>query len=205
MVTNAGRADAYGFEGQARLAATDRVELFATYAYNHSRFKTGLRKGNRFRLSPDHSLSLGASLRAPLFGGELAVRPTYTWQSRITFDDDNDLPELQQPPRALVADNIRDEKVKIVKSLRRMTQEEIAKNVVRGQYAEGAINGKPVPGYRSEKGVKPDSKTELKSPYSGSKLALRGRRVRAPRRAEPSKSGGGVNSCPARQFSPSAS
>src|SRR5438046_2603667 len=65
-----------------------------------------------------------------------------------------------EPPTDLGADSIRDEKVKIVKSLRRMTQEEIARNVVRGQYAEGAINGKPVPGYRSEKGVKPDSKTE---------------------------------------------
>jgi glucose-6-phosphate 1-dehydrogenase len=65
-----------------------------------------------------------------------------------------------EPPTDLGADSIRDEKVKIVKSLRRMTHEEIVKNVVRGQYAEGAINGKPVPGYRSEKNVKPDSKTE---------------------------------------------
>ncbi len=56
-----------------------------------------------------------------------------------------------EPPTDLGADSIRDEKVKIVKSLRRMTHEEIAENVVRGQYAEGAINGKDVPGYRSEK------------------------------------------------------
>src|SRR5688572_3675833 len=65
-----------------------------------------------------------------------------------------------EPPTDLGADSIRDEKVKIVKSLRRMSHGEIAKNVVRGQYAEGAINGKPVPGYRAEKNVKPDSKTE---------------------------------------------
>src|SRR5438046_1313833 len=65
-----------------------------------------------------------------------------------------------EPPTDLGADSIRDEKVKIVKSLRRMTQEEGARNVVRGQYVEGAINGKSVPGYRSEQGVKPDSKTE---------------------------------------------
>ncbi|HMG05395.1 MAG TPA: glucose-6-phosphate dehydrogenase [Chthoniobacterales bacterium] len=65
-----------------------------------------------------------------------------------------------EPPTDLDADSIRDEKVKIVKSLRRMTHEAIAENVVRGQYAEGAINGKTVPGYRSEKNVKPDSKTE---------------------------------------------
>src|SRR5881392_4117474 len=65
-----------------------------------------------------------------------------------------------EPPTDLGADSIRDEKVKIVRSLRRMKPEEIAGNVVRGQYSEGAINGKDVPGYRSEKNVKPDSKTE---------------------------------------------
>jgi glucose-6-phosphate 1-dehydrogenase len=65
-----------------------------------------------------------------------------------------------EPPTDLGADSIRDEKVKIVRSLRRMSAEEIGRNVVRGQYSEGAINGKDVPAYRSEKNVKPDSKTE---------------------------------------------
>src|SRR3977135_3916678 len=65
-----------------------------------------------------------------------------------------------EPPTDLGADSIRDEKVKIVKSLRRMAQEEIAQNVVRGQYAEGAINGQPVPGYRTEKNVDPKSMTD---------------------------------------------
>lgn len=109
VVTNAGEAKAYGFEGQLRYAATDNIDLFATYAYNHSRFETGLREGNHFRLSPDHSASVGANFRADLMGGELSIRPTFTWQSKIFFDDDNDRPALQQPPRALVADNIQDE------------------------------------------------------------------------------------------------
>ena len=65
-----------------------------------------------------------------------------------------------EPPTDLGPDSIRDEKVKIVKSLRRMSHDEIARNVVRGQYAAGAINGKEVPAYRSEEKVKPDSKTE---------------------------------------------
>jgi glucose-6-phosphate 1-dehydrogenase len=65
-----------------------------------------------------------------------------------------------EPPTDLGADSIRDEKVKIVRSLRRMSAEEIGRNVVRGQYAEGAINGEQVPGYRAEKNVKPDSVTE---------------------------------------------
>ena len=65
-----------------------------------------------------------------------------------------------EPPTDLGADSIRDEKVKVVRSLRRLTKTEIAASVVRGQYSEGAINGKPVVGYRQEKNVKPDSKTE---------------------------------------------
>src|SRR5213595_2477501 len=65
-----------------------------------------------------------------------------------------------EPPPDLGADSIRDEKVKIVRSLRRMSAEEIGRNVIRGQYSEGAINGEAVPGYRTEKNVKPDSKTE---------------------------------------------
>ncbi len=36
--------------------------------------------------------------------------PSVTWQSRIFFDDNNDIPALQQPPNALVPDNVQDER-----------------------------------------------------------------------------------------------
>ncbi|HJX25722.1 MAG TPA: glucose-6-phosphate dehydrogenase, partial [Chthoniobacterales bacterium] len=65
-----------------------------------------------------------------------------------------------EPPTDLGADSIRDEKVKVVRSLRRMTKEDVAINALRGQYAEGAIDGKPVAGYRAEKNVDPKSITE---------------------------------------------
>ncbi len=65
-----------------------------------------------------------------------------------------------EPPTDLSADSIRDEKVKVVRSLRRMNADDVARDVVRGQYEKGAINGKPVPGYREEDKVKPDSTTE---------------------------------------------
>src|SRR5205814_3938645 len=64
-----------------------------------------------------------------------------------------------EPPTDLGADSIRDEKVKVVRSLRRLAREQVAANVVRGQYAKGAIHGDPVVGYRQEKNVNPDSKT----------------------------------------------
>src|SRR5437773_1571973 len=65
-----------------------------------------------------------------------------------------------EPPTDLRADSIRDEKVKVVRSLRRISSAEMANNIVRGQYAAGAINGKPVAGYREEKNVNPKSETE---------------------------------------------
>jgi iron complex outermembrane recepter protein len=108
--SNAGRAESYGFEGQLNWAPVDWVRIFATYAYNHSRFKSGAYDGNHFRLSPDHSGSFGVTFTSPAAnGGQFDLTPTVTAQSKEFFDDNNDLPALQQPPAALVADNIQDE------------------------------------------------------------------------------------------------
>ena len=65
-----------------------------------------------------------------------------------------------EPPTDLSADSIRDEKVKVVRSLHRWSRSEIAANVVRGQYMEGNIHGEPVLGYRQEQNVNPNSQTE---------------------------------------------
>ena len=65
-----------------------------------------------------------------------------------------------EPPTDLGADSIRDEKVKVIRSLRHLSRNEVAANIVRGQYTEGAIHGDPVVGYRQEQNVKPDSQTE---------------------------------------------
>src|SRR6266436_4231476 len=65
-----------------------------------------------------------------------------------------------EAPTDLSADSIRDEKVKVVRALRRITGSEVPKNVVRAQYTEGAIGGQLVPGYRQEKGVDPKSMIE---------------------------------------------
>ncbi len=65
-----------------------------------------------------------------------------------------------EPPAGLDADAIRDEKVKVLKSLRPITGEDVAKYVVRAQYGAGAINGKRVAAYRDEQGVNPESETE---------------------------------------------
>jgi iron complex outermembrane recepter protein len=106
---NAGKAFAYGLEAQAEWALSPAFDVFATYAYNHGRFRSGGFDGNRFRQAPDHSASLSASWRFDVLGGEVDVRPSVSWQSKSFFDDNNDRSDLQQPPTSLVADLAQDE------------------------------------------------------------------------------------------------
>lgn len=65
-----------------------------------------------------------------------------------------------EPPASFDADSVRDEKVKLIRSVRPFDEESWKKYVVRAQYGKGEINGAEVPGYREEKGVDPDSMTE---------------------------------------------
>jgi len=65
-----------------------------------------------------------------------------------------------EPPISADADAIRDEKLKVLKSLRPWTPESMAQHAIRGQYGAGSVGGEPVPGYRQEPGVSPESTTE---------------------------------------------
>jgi glucose-6-phosphate 1-dehydrogenase len=65
-----------------------------------------------------------------------------------------------EPPTALDGDSIRDEKLKVLKALRPITAENVAERTVRGQYAAGFFQGRPVPGYLEEEGGNPRSATE---------------------------------------------
>ncbi len=65
-----------------------------------------------------------------------------------------------EPPINSHADAIRDEKLKVLRSLKPWTQESLSQDVVRGQYASGTSSSGKVPGYREEAGVNPNSHTE---------------------------------------------
>ncbi|MCA1621048.1 MAG: glucose-6-phosphate dehydrogenase [Acidobacteria bacterium] len=65
-----------------------------------------------------------------------------------------------EPPSSLSAEDVRDEKIKAMNSAREFDGERVRLECVRGQYGAGSIGGKPVPGYREEQGVAPDSVTE---------------------------------------------
>jgi glucose-6-phosphate 1-dehydrogenase len=55
-----------------------------------------------------------------------------------------------EPPPSNDADAIRDEKLKVLKSLKPFTAESVSRDVVRGQYRAGTVDGKAVPGYLDE-------------------------------------------------------
>jgi glucose-6-phosphate 1-dehydrogenase len=72
-----------------------------------------------------------------------------------------------EPPISFGADSVRDEKAKLLCSLRPLEPERkpgetpgLHPAIARGQYGPGQINGQPVPGYRQEEGVDPNSHTE---------------------------------------------
>jgi glucose-6-phosphate 1-dehydrogenase len=64
------------------------------------------------------------------------------------------------PPVSLDADRVRDEKLKVLRALKPMEPHEVASLTVRGQYTQGAIDGKPVPGYMVDLGSDEVSGTE---------------------------------------------
>jgi glucose-6-phosphate 1-dehydrogenase len=65
-----------------------------------------------------------------------------------------------EPPINAHADAIRDEKLKVLRSLKPWTPATLSQHVIRGQYTAGTIAGEPVPGYLEEPGVNPQSTTE---------------------------------------------
>ena len=65
-----------------------------------------------------------------------------------------------EPPASFDATAVRNEKLKVLQSIRPFNLEMVAQSVVRGQYAPGEIGDKPVPGYREEPNVNPKSRTE---------------------------------------------
>lgn len=64
-----------------------------------------------------------------------------------------------EPPSDLDPDSVRNEKVKVLRSLRPITPEEAERVTVRGQYVAGELEGKPVKGYDDERGEDSDTET----------------------------------------------
>ena len=65
-----------------------------------------------------------------------------------------------EPPASFDATAVRNEKLKVLQSIRPFNLEMVAQSVVRGQYAPGKLGDKALPGYRQEANVDPNSRTE---------------------------------------------
>src|SRR5260370_22477805 len=64
------------------------------------------------------------------------------------------------PPNSFAADAVRTEKHKVLEAVHPLDDAEVRRNVGRGPYGPGLINGNPVPGYREEPGLGSGGKTE---------------------------------------------
>ena len=65
-----------------------------------------------------------------------------------------------EPPSSFRSEAVRDEQAKVLHAMKAFYPDEVLLHTVRGQYGEGQIEGAPVPGYRKEPGVSPESRTE---------------------------------------------
>ena len=74
-----------------------------------------------------------------------------------------------EPPASLEAEALRDEKVKVLRSIRPISPRAVHAHAFRAQYTRGQSRGRPVPGYLEEEGVAPDSATET---YAALKLYI---------------------------------
>jgi len=74
-----------------------------------------------------------------------------------------------EAPVSMDADDMRDEKVKVLKSIRRITEDQVDDYAHRARYTAGTIGGEPVRGYLEEDGVPADSRTET---YAALKLYI---------------------------------
>jgi glucose-6-phosphate 1-dehydrogenase len=74
-----------------------------------------------------------------------------------------------EPPISFHADAVRDEQAKILRAIQPLSPEDVLTRAVRGQYGEGRVDGQPVPAYRHEPHVSPESSTET---FVGLKLSI---------------------------------
>ncbi|HHH38766.1 MAG TPA: glucose-6-phosphate dehydrogenase [Sedimenticola sp.] len=102
-----------------------------------------------------HSETLGVGSRAHFYDGAGAMRDMI--QSHLL-----QLLTLiaMEPPVSLEAEALRDEKVKVLKSMRPIPPSAVHAQAFRAQYSEGVVGGERVPGYLQEQNVPPDSVTE---------------------------------------------
>lgn len=98
---------------------------------------------------------LGVEERGGYYDGSGAVRDMFQNHLLQVLA----LVAIESPPR-INADSIRDEVVKVMRSLKPLDENDLKNNLVLGQYTESDVRGQHLPSYRDEPGVADDSRTE---------------------------------------------
>lgn len=97
QANDAGKAHSLGIETGLRYVFLPQLNAFVNYAYIDGKFNETDENGNpqeyagnRFRLTPKHTFSLGIDASIPLKGGQtIFIRPSYSYKSKVYFEDDN--------------------------------------------------------------------------------------------------------------------
>lgn len=103
IADDAGKAHSFGVEAGLRYAPTRYISVFGNYSYIDGKFndkdENGVEQeyaGNRFRLTPMNTFSVGLDVNIPVNkSAQVYVRPSYSYKSRVYFEDNND-PALTQ-------------------------------------------------------------------------------------------------------------
>ena len=74
-----------------------------------------------------------------------------------------------EPPASFKSEAVRDEQAKVLHAIKPFNSNEVLQETVRGQYGDGLVDDAPVPAYRKEPGVSPESRTET---FVAMKLAI---------------------------------
>lgn len=109
VTTNAGKAHALGFEASLFARFSDNVNGWFNYGYIDGGFNAfdddGTYQelaGNRFRMTPKQTVSLGLDWTIPLSNGDsLYVRPSWNWRGHVYFEDENQ-PGIEQDSYGLL-------------------------------------------------------------------------------------------------------
>jgi len=108
------KAKLYGAEMSMNVTVCNHLDLFGNYAYICARFENDVKHngvtyhfaGNRFRLTPDHSFTLGLNVKAKITSNiDVIFTPTYSYRDKVWFEDDNN-PDLTQEAYGLLNMNL---------------------------------------------------------------------------------------------------
>jgi glucose-6-phosphate 1-dehydrogenase len=133
----------------------DTVQNILVFRFGNSMFEPIWNRNYVDYVEITAAESLGVGSRAGYYEGAGALRDMVA----------NHLLQLltltaMEPPVAFDADNVREEKVQVLRSIRRMKPDQVAEHTVRAQYVAGVVDGEKVNGYKEEEGVAPGSITE---------------------------------------------